>query len=536
METEKLALQVRIDANIDSYSELKEKLDGVEKSRDQIEREKTKLQEELKEKQVLITANTEQIHTLQGEIGVLSKSLLKLQPGSESSQTDTRAIFDTLTNTAKALSELDEARSVKERLGLENSHLTTDNTTLKARCEDLDDNLSFVKSNNILLKKQLGDSETKLQVLNEYFNTKESELHRQLNEVKNSQILLEGKDQRTHDEIGAVRTERETLKLEISTLKQQHGEREKSLLEQISSLEKRAQENIYNSRRNEQEIRWRDREITELKRKLAEASLPSSQSEPYLSPRSTSPSSQISSSSDTEAAARGDKPRESPSMTKFTSGPTNRVESVPTTAKQPLPPNPYPQTFPHPSFYPPPYPGMMPAFRPPPLLPQGMGPAVFNSPSVPVKRVKSLNMHNPAPDNNMALRPIHAPENVGAQIEIMAPKSQYAPEGFSQPVENMAPKTHYAPEGSAQLFENMAPKSQYAPEGFSQPVENMAPKPPLYAPSPPTLIDAPNEYSLQPGALHSPQESGTQQYNGSLLDSQNKTPTQNDSSTFLIDV
>ncbi|KAI6657267.1 CTAGE family member 5-like [Oopsacas minuta] len=479
VDTEKMTLQLRLDANIDSFAELKERLAKVEKNRDEVEREKASLQDELKQREVRISANSERIHTLEGEIDVLTNSLLKLQPQavgkSQVTDTQVKTIFDTLTNTAKALSELEQVTIVKDKFELQNKFLSEDNVTLKARCEDLDDNLSCVKSSNILLKKQLGDSDTKLQVLNEYFNTKESELHRQLNESRNSQLLLEGKDHRSHDEIDSVRSEREGLKSEITELKQQHSQREKSLLEQIASLEKRVQENIYNSRRNEQEIRWRDREITELKRKLGESSLPSSQVESYLSPRSVSPSSQLSSNSDSEA--KNDKNRQSPTqfssavptLPNFTSGPPSRLDAPPIVTTAQVKPTPLPGYHPGfmpppPNYYPPaPFPPMMPAFAPRQVMPQNM--AHFNSPTVPMK-------HKPTPRPPVVTQDLNDTPTPG----------------------------------------NIPPTSRSPPE--------------YYAPSPPTLIDTPPNTETE--------------YNGSLLDSQTRvnthTPTQKEANAFLIDV
>ena len=487
-DTEKLTLQLRLDANIDSFAELKEKLAGVEKSRDEVEHKKSVLQGDLKQKEVKIFASSDRIHTLEGEIEVLTKSLLKLKPEavgkSKVSDSEVKSIFETLTNTAKAISELEHMTESKERFEIQNKLLTGENVSLKAKCEDLDDNLSCVKSSNILLKKQMGDSDTKLQVLNEYFNTKESELHRQLNESRNSQLLLEGKDHRSHDEIDSVRSEREGLKTEVTELKQQHSQREKSLLEQISSLEKRVQENLYNSRRSEQEIRWRDREITELKRKLGESSLPSSQLESYISPRSTSPSSQFSSNSDSEAKVDKNRTSQSPSQAQFTSavqslptftsGPPTRVDMPPIVSvaqtKPPLMPGFHPNYMPPPpNFYAPgPFPPMFPPFGPRQVMSQNM--THYNSPTVPMKQ-----------------KPTARPANT----------SQDLTETSSQP--------------------------------SSQPANRPAPE--YYAPSPPTLMDTPpNQDYTQP-------ESSPEAYNGSLLDSQNSsTPTQKEASAFLIDV
>ena len=481
-DTEKMTLQLRLDANIDSFAELKEKLAGVEKIRDEVEHKKSVLQGELKQKEVKISASSERIHTLEGEIEVLTYSLLKLQPEavgkSKVSDSEVKTIFETLTNTAKALSELEHMTKSKEKFEIQNKLLTGENVSLKAKCEDLDDNLSCVKSSNILLKKQQGDSDTKLQVLNEYFNTKESELHRQLNESRNSQLLLEGKDTRSHDEIDSVRSEREGLKTEIAELKQQHSQREKSLLEQINSLEKRVQENLYNSRRSEQEIRWRDREITELKRKLGESSLPSSQLESYISPRSASPSSQFSSNSDSEAKVDKNRTSHSPSQAQFTSavqslptftsGPPSRVDIPPVVSvAQPMPgfhPNYMPRP---PNFYAPvPFPPMMPPFVPRQVMSQNM--THYNSPTVPMKH-----------------KPTARPAN-----------------------------------SSLDLNETPTPSSRPAPE--------------YYAPSPPILMDTPpNQDYPQP-------ETSPDGYNGSLLDSQNSgntsTPTQKEANAFLIDV
>ena len=478
-DTDKITLQLRLDANIDSFAKLKEKLNEVEKSRDEAEQKKNRLQDDLRQREATNFANSERIHTLEGEIEVLTNSLLKLQPkgmgNSTTTDTEKTTIFETLTNTAKALSELEQATVSRDKFERLNQILTTENAALKARTEDLDDNLSCLKSSNILLKKQLGDSDTKLQVLNEYFNTKESELHRQLNESRNSQILLEGKDHRSVEEIDSVRSEREALKTEVSALKQQHSLREKSLLEQIVSLEKRAQDSLYSSRRSEQELRGRDREITELKRKLGESSLPSSQTDTYLSPRSTSPSSQLSSNSDTEA--RGDKNRgtQSPSQAQFastgpppptfTSGPPTRNEIPPTVVASHVKPSPLPGYLPGymPSnFYrPAPYPPMMAPFPPRPIIPQNMH--HFNSPTVPLK-------HRP---QTKAAVPIDEP------IEVSAINSK--------------------------------------------------PPPGLYAPSPPTLIDT----SLSNEYMHLDDSS-----QGSLLDSQNHSnaPPMNESSAFKIDV
>ena len=486
-DTEKMTLQLRLDANIDTFAELKEKLARVEKDRDEVEHKKSVLQGELKQKEVKISASSERIHTLEGEIEVLTNSLLKLQPEavgkSKVSDSEVRTIFETLTNTAKALSELEHMTGSKEKFEIQNKLLTGENVSLKAKCEDLDDNLSCVRSSNILLKKQLGDSDTKLQVLNEYFNTKESELHRQLNESRNSQLLLEGKDHRSHDEIDSVRSEREGLKTEVAELKQQHSQREKSLLEQINSLEKRVQENLYNSRRSEQEIRWRDREITELKRKLGESSLPSSQLESYVSPRSASPNSQISSNSDSETKVDKNRTSHSPSQAQFTSavqslptftsGPPTRVDMPPvvSVAQTKLVSMPH-YMPPPPNFYAPgPFPHMMPPFGPRQVMSPNM--THYNSPTVPMK-------HKP--------------------IARAANTSQDLTDTPTQP--------------------------------SSQPTSRPAPE--YYAPSPPTLMDTPpNQDYSQPG-------SSPDGYNGSLLDSQNSgntsTPTQKEASAFLIDV
>ena len=465
-DTEKMTLQLRLDANIDSFAQLKETLSGVEKNRDEVGQKKNRLQEDLKQKEATISANSERIYTLEGEIEVLTNSLLKLQPIelgiSTTNDTERNSIFETLTNTAKALSELEQATTSRDKYERHNQTLTSENVALKTRAEDLDDNLSCLKSNNILLKKQLGDSDTKLQVLNEYFNTKESELHRQLNESRNSQLLLEGKDHRSLEEIDAVRSERESLKSEISSLKQQHTVREKSLLEQISSLEKRVQDSLYNSRRNEQELRGRDREITDLKRKIGESSLPSPQTETYLSPRSTSPSSQLSSNSDTEA--RGDKNRgtQSPSQAQFastgaplpnfTSGPPTRTD-IPSTGMT---------THAKPS----PMPGYLPGYMP-------------------------ANFYRPAP---------YPPVMAQFPHRIMMPPNM---QHFNSPTVKHKPNTRPS-----------LPTDEHTEPTIT--AMNNRPLPGLYAPSPPTLIDtsSSNEY------IH---EESSQGYNGSLLDSHNQS-------------
>ena len=480
--TEKMTLQLRLDANIDSFTELKEKLKEVEKSRDDVEKKKSRLQDDLKQKEAINSANSDCIHTLEGEIEVLTNSLLKLQPKEMGSLTATdtqkKNIFETLTNTAKALSELEQVTVSRDRFERESRQFSTENIALKAHSEDLEDNLSCVKSNNILLKKQLGDSDTKLQVLNEYFNTKESDLHRQLNESRNNQILLEGKDHRSLEEIDSVRSERGALKSEILVVKQQHSQREKSLLEQIASLEKRVQDSLYSSRRSEQELRGRDRDITDLKRKLGESSLPTSQPDTYLSPRSTSPSSQLSSNSDTEARGEKNRGTQSPSQAQFastgpplpnfTSGPPTRIDP-PATVTTHAKPNPIPGYMPGympPNFYrPAPYPPMMGPFPPRPIIPQNMH--HFNSPTVPKHRPR-----------------------------------------------------------------------QAVPTDEQTETVSILNKPPpgLYVPSPPTLIDSlpSNEYAHP--EEHKPDSS--QEYNGSLLDSQTHatTPPQKEASAFLIDV
>ncbi|XP_065883689.1 melanoma inhibitory activity protein 2-like isoform X2 [Dysidea avara] len=128
--------------------------------------------------------------------------------------------------------------------------------------------LEQLQTNKDELSARHSETQIKLKALTEYFETKEQNLHRKLGVEEAARQEIETREATAKEKVSLAEEERVKERMELQQLRQHMSDIEKSLMQQVSTNEKRAQDALSQLRRTEQELRLANREINMLKKKL----------------------------------------------------------------------------------------------------------------------------------------------------------------------------------------------------------------------------------------------------------------------------
>jgi hypothetical protein len=182
-----------------------------------------------------------------------------------------RQKFQELTDVGKAVSELKSAQ--EECSGLR-SLLKTERITqqnLQERLDKLQSEYDAQREMYTTTETQFTQTNAKLQALSEYLKEREETLQTKLGKEEAAKALIANQEQTASERAAAAEEETAQHKRQINELRQQMAEIEKTLLQQLSINEKRAQESLAQLRTCEQQLRESNQEVTILKRRLADA-------------------------------------------------------------------------------------------------------------------------------------------------------------------------------------------------------------------------------------------------------------------------
>ncbi|XP_072169402.1 uncharacterized protein [Diadema setosum] len=292
------------------HSHLKQEVSSLEEQNKQLHDSKTMLQEELTGQNERFSELTEQIELLHtekkdmeeslvfkdNEIEVLKDCLLQLKgiehlqnEGPEvDSESKIQQLMDVTRVNAKLSLVLKERDELQDKLDLEVKsvrELETKTGSLRQEIEGLRMEHSKAKSDHL-------EAQTKMEVLQEYFKTKEVDLQRKLG--REEALKLQSEEQVTSLSEKAISAEVDlnNYRQQIADLKAELDKSERNYRTQVNAHEKKAHEHWMSLRTAERELQESKKEAATLRHRLTELEgrRATSENAPLVKPQAAAPS------------------------------------------------------------------------------------------------------------------------------------------------------------------------------------------------------------------------------------------------------
>ncbi|CAH0554555.1 unnamed protein product [Brassicogethes aeneus] len=221
------------------------------------------LQVEIQQQKSLLTESTRNAELKAKEYNMLKSSLDQIK-GFKNDKETLKSILDVTTTKA----ELQQFKSENEQLAIKLSHEEVAQINLKKQIESVKEECDRLRNKYEAADKEKLEINTKLDVLNNYFKEKESQLQKEISRYESIWATKEGEATSTTERIKYIQEELQNYKAQNETLKQEIVNQEVELKSQISVLEKKIHENWVTARQTERKLEDAKQEAAQLRNRL----------------------------------------------------------------------------------------------------------------------------------------------------------------------------------------------------------------------------------------------------------------------------